>query len=86
MFQNQSGLQQVNSNQWSETKESGEPNPVAVGTQGAGSLQGNATEASNVNITTAMIDLLSAQRSFQAISQVVNTESEALQSIVQMGR
>jgi flagellar hook protein FlgE len=86
LFQNQSGLQQVNSNQWYETKESGKPNAVAVGTQGSGSLQGNATEASNVNITTAMIDLLSAQRSFQAISQVVNTESEALQSIVQMGR
>ncbi len=86
MFQNQSGLEQINANQWVETKQSGAPTATPVGSKGAGTLQANATEGSNVNITTAMIDLLSAQRAFQSISQVVNTESEALQSIVQMGR
>jgi len=86
LFKNQNGLQQVNATQWVETDASGPSILTAVGTKGAGSLQANATEGSNVNITTAMIDLLSAQRAFQSISQVVNTQSDALQTIVQIGR
>ncbi len=86
LFKNQNGLKQVNATQWVETDASGRSILTAVGANGAGSLQANATEGSNVNITTAMIDLLSAQRAFQSISQVVNTQSEALQTIVQMGR
>ena len=37
-------------------------------------------------MTSAMIDLLSAQRSFQAESQVINTESQIMQEVGQLGR
>ena len=86
MFPNENGLRQVSPTQWAQSNESGSPQATAVGTKGAGTLIGNATEGSNVNITTAMIDLLSAQRSFQAISEVVKNESDAMQQISQMGR
>jgi len=86
LFTDKDGLQPVGANQWAETTASGKPIPTESGQNGAGSLQVGATEGSNVDMTAAMIDLLSAQRSFQAESQVINTQSQIMQEVGQLGR
>jgi flagellar hook protein FlgE len=86
LFTDKNGLQPVGANQWAETTASGKPIPTEAGQNGAGTLQVGATEGSNVDMTSAMIDLLSAQRSFQAESQVINTESQIMQEVGQLGR
>ena len=85
-FKRNEGLQSVGVNGWIETDESGKPSSGLPTNSGFGSLQGGATEGSNVDPTKAMIDLLSAQRAFQAESQVVNTQSQILQEVAQIGR
>lgn len=85
-FPNNNGLQQSGVNTWTATNSSGEINEGEPGSPGFGYLQAGATEGSNVDATKAMIDLLSAQRAFQAESQVVNTQSQILQEVAQLGR
>ena len=85
-FKRNEGLEAVGVNGWIETDASGKPSSGLPTNSGFGSLQGGATEGSNVDPTKAMIDLLSAQRSFQAESQVVNTQSQILQEVSQLGR
>jgi len=85
-FTNNNGLQQAGLNTWVETAISGSAQAGAPTSSGYGSLQAGATESSNVDTTKAMVDLLSAQRAFQAESQVINTQSQILQEVAQLGR
>jgi len=85
-FLNNDGLQQSGVNTWTATNSSGDALGGDPGSSGYGYLQAGATEGSNVDPTKAMIDLLSAQRAFQAQSQVVNTQSQILQEVSQLGR
>ena len=85
-FTNNNGLQQSGLNTWVETAISGAAQAGAPTSSGYGSLQAGATESSNVDTTKAMVDLLSAQRAFQAESQVINTQSQILQEVAQLGR
>jgi len=85
-FTNNNGLQQSGLNTWVETAISGHAQAGAPTSSGYGSLQAGATESSNVDTTKAMVDLLSAQRAFQAESQVINTQSQILQEVAQLGR
>lgn len=85
-FTNNNGLQQSGLNTWVETAISGAAQAGAPTSSGYGSLQAGATESSNVDTTKAMVDLLSAQRAFQAESQVINTQSQILQDVAQLGR
>ena len=85
-FTNNNGLQQSSLNTWVETAISGPAQAGAPTSSGYGSLQAGATESSNVDTTKAMVDLLSAQRAFQAESQVINTQSQILQEVAQLGR
>jgi len=85
-FTNNNGLQQSGVNTWTETAASGAPTAGGPLTSGFGFLQDGALESSNVDTTKAMVDLLSAQRAFQAESQVINTQSQILQEVAQLGR
>jgi flagellar hook protein FlgE len=87
VFPFDTGLTPVGVSDWAETVASGTPTATYPGGEnGAGSIQTGATEGSNVDTTAAMVDLLSAQRAFQAESQVVNTQSQILQEVAQLGR
>ena len=87
VFPFDAGLTPVGVSDWAETVASGTPTATYPGGEnGAGSIQTGATEGSNVDTTAAMVDLLSAQRAFQAESQVVNTQSQILQEVTQLGR
>jgi len=51
---------------------------------GLGQIQGSALESSNVDLSTEMANLITAQRAFEANSKIITTSNEVLQTVVQM--
>ena len=84
-FGNPNGLQPVGSTNWVETFKSGKPVLNKAGDNALGLIQGFALEQSNVAITQELVDLIVAQRNFQANAQVVQAEDAITQTIINMG-
>ncbi|HJV88483.1 MAG TPA: flagellar hook protein FlgE [Noviherbaspirillum sp.] len=83
-FRNPNGLQPLGNNQWAETAGSGE---ALVGTPDSGSLgliQSSATEDSNVDMTAELVNMITAQRVFQANAQTIKTQDQILQTLVNL--
>lgn len=83
-FLNPNGLQSIGNNQWVETAASGQP---SVGTPGSGTLgfvQSGAVEESNVDMTAELVNLIVAQRSYQANAQTVKAQDQILQTLVNL--
>lgn len=84
-FANPNGLQSKGDNVWSETAVSGQP---LTGTPGAGTKLGGlvsgALEASNVDLTSELVNLIIAQRTYQANSQTVKTQDQVMQTLMNM--
>jgi flagellar hook protein FlgE len=82
-FANPNGLEPVGENVWAETLASGQP---LSGTPGAGTKQGSlasgALEASNVDLTSELVNLIVAQRSYQANAQTVKTQDQVVQTLI----
>ena len=51
----------------------------------AGSIQSGALESSNVDLTTQLVDMITAQRAFQANAQVITTANAESQTIINIG-
>ena len=83
-FGNVNGLQPVGSTNWIETYKSGMPVLNKAGDNALGLIQGFALEQSNVAITQELVDLIVAQRNFQANAQVVQAEDAITQTIINM--
>ncbi len=82
-FNNPQGLTPVGNNQWTKTRESGEPSlPGAPGTGTLGQLKPSAVEESNVDLTAELVNLIVAQRVYQANAQTVTAQSNILQTLV----
>jgi flagellar hook protein FlgE len=56
----------------------------APGSNGLGTIQSGALEASNVDLSTEMANLITAQRAFEASSKIITTSNEVLQTVVNM--
>lgn len=84
-FRNPEGLKPVSGNGWLETTESGQPLVGTAGTGQFGSVQAGVVETSNVDLTQELVNLIVAQRAYQANSQAVKTQSEVLQQAVNLG-
>ena len=83
-FTNPTGLQPLGGNNWAETSNSGAP---LVGTPNSGSLgvlQTSATEESNVDLTAELVNMITAQRVYQANSQTIKTQDQVLQTLVNL--
>jgi flagellar hook protein FlgE len=83
-FTSNDGLARTGSNLWTATTDSG---VAAVGTAGAGgrgSLVTGELEASNVDVSSQMVDLIAHQFSFQADSKTITTADQMLQDVIQM--
>ena len=81
-FSNPQGLRQLGDTNWAESFSSGVP---LVGTPGSGSLgglQSGALEASNVDLTGQLVNMITAQRNFQANAQVITTADTVTQTII----
>lgn len=82
-FSNLQGLQPIGANLWRSTYSSGEPTsggPPGTGTYGA--LQAGALEESNVDLTGELVNLITAQRLYQANAKTISTQDQVLQTLV----
>lgn len=83
-FRNPNGLQPVGDNQFTTTIAAGDPIDNFAGAGGIGTVQGNAVEESNVDLTKELVDLIQAQRLYQANSQTISAQSQILQTAVNL--
>lgn len=81
-FQNPQGLQQLGDTSWAQTFGSGQPLNGQAGNSGFGLIQSGALEASNVDITAQLVNMITAQRNFQANSQMISTADQITQTII----
>jgi flagellar hook protein FlgE len=83
-FANPQGLRPVGNNLWQETSDSGGPIVGAPQTGSMGSLQSAAVEDSNVDLTQELVNMITAQRVYQANAQTIKTQDQVLQTIVNL--
>lgn len=81
-FANPQGLQQLGDNTWAETYAAGDPLYGAPGSSNLGLIQSGALEASNVDIAEQLVNLITAQRNYQANAQTISTADEVTQTII----
>ncbi|WP_448552013.1 flagellar hook protein FlgE [Thalassotalea montiporae] len=83
-FANNQGLTQVGGTSWKESLTSGEALAGEAGSGTFGTINSSALEQSNVNLTAELIDLISAQRNFQANSRSLEVDNQLNQTILQI--
>jgi flagellar hook protein FlgE len=83
-FANPQGLQQLGDTSWAETFASGQAVNGVAGNSGYGIIQAGALEASNVDITAQLVNMITAQRDFQANAQMISTADQITQTIINM--
>jgi len=81
-FANPQGLQSLGDNAWAETSESGQPRRGQAGTGEFGAVQGGGLEASNVDLTEQLVNMITAQRTFQANAQMIQTQDQITQTVI----
>ena len=81
-FSNAQGLQQLDNTGWAETFGAGQALKGQAGTSGFGMIQSGALESSNVDITAQLVNMITAQRNFQANAQMISTEDSITQTII----
>jgi flagellar hook protein FlgE len=83
-FTNPNGLQSLGNNAWAETADSG-PSLVGIPNTGnLGVLQSSAVEDSNVDLTAELVNMITAQRIYQANAQTIKTQDQVLQTLVNL--
>ncbi len=81
-FANPSNLQQLGSTTWAASAGSGEPRLGESGTSNFGLIQSGALEGSNVDITEQLVQMITAQRNFQANAKSLSTSDAITQEIL----
>src|SRR5690349_2173934 len=83
-FANVQGLQQLGNTQWAETFASGQALRGQAGNSGFGLVQSGALEGANVDVTEQLVNMITAQRNFQANAQMISTADQITQTIINM--
>ncbi|BBG30376.1 flagellar hook protein FlgE [Zymobacter palmae] len=83
-FSNMNGLSPIGDTAYVETTESGQALLGTPGTGALGSLQSSAREASNVDTSSELVNMIVAQRNYQANSQTIKTQDQILQTVMSM--
>jgi flagellar hook protein FlgE len=83
-FANSGGLAAEGNNVWSETPQSGQPFFGTSGTGSFGTVSGGMLEQSNVDLGQEMVNMIVYQRNYQSNSQTIKTQSELLQTLVNL--
>ncbi|MCS4232970.1 flagellar hook protein FlgE [Stenotrophomonas rhizophila] len=81
-FNNAQGLEAKGNNLWVETFSSGTPRTGAPDSSNLGKVQAGSLEASTVDLTEQLVNMITAQRNFQANSQMVSTMDQITQTII----
>ncbi|MCL4410815.1 flagellar hook protein FlgE [Aliidiomarina haloalkalitolerans] len=83
-FRNNEGLRAIGNNVWVETGNSGAPIVGVPGEAQFGQIASGVVEASNVDLNQELVDLIIAQRNYQANAQSIRTQDEVLQTTVNL--
>ena len=83
-FRNPQGLQTVGGNSWARTYASGDSVAGVPGDGALGKLQAGALEESNVDLTGELVNMITAQRSYQANAQTIKTQDQVLQTLLNL--
>ena len=81
-FNNQNGLKQIGNATYVETAVSGSPQVGEAGAEGFGNILSGSLERSNVDITEELVNLITAQRNFQASAKAIETTTTLTQTII----
>ncbi len=83
-FRNVQGLRSSGNNTWVETPESGQPVVGAVGTGKFGVVRSGALEQSNVDLTQELVNMMTAQRTYQANAQTIKTQDQVMATLTNL--
>ena len=83
-FANSQGLTQVGDTSWRQSLLSGDALPGTPNSGTFGTIKSSALEQSNVDLTSELVDLITAQRNFQANSRSLEVNSSLQQTILQI--
>ena len=82
-FPNENGLTAISETSWEESSASGSPLLSAPGNGGSGKLVASSLEKSNVELTGELVNLMTAQRNYQANTKVISTQNQVVQALMQ---
>ncbi|CAB3786566.1 hypothetical protein LMG28614_02332 [Paraburkholderia ultramafica] len=83
-FANQNGLVDLGNNEYGATSASGVAQISTPGSTNHGVLQGGAVENSNVDLTSELVNLITAQRNYQANAQTIKTQQTVDQTLINL--
>lgn len=81
---NNSGLEEIGSNLYKVTANSGDIVVGEAGTGGRGEMKTSALEMSNVDLSRSLTELIIIQRGYQANSKTISTSDQMLQTLIQL--
>jgi flagellar hook protein FlgE len=81
-FADQNGLQQEQNTNWVQTFASGQPVYGQAGGADFGVIQSGSLEQSNVDITAQLVNMITAQRAFQANAEMISTDNSITQTVI----
>ncbi|MBV8490174.1 MAG: flagellar basal-body rod protein FlgG [Candidatus Eremiobacteraeota bacterium] len=81
-FVNNAGLEPMGTNLYLESAASGPPNVTQPGLNGAGQLQGGYLENSNVQMVNEIVNMIVAQRAYEANSKALGSSDQMLQTAI----
>ncbi len=85
-FENNEGLFKTGKNLFKETRKSGQGALGKPGADGRGEVLSKSIEQSNVDIASEFINLMAAQRNFQANTRTITTSDQMLQEVLNIKR
>lgn len=83
-FIDPNGLQATGNNSWNQTVASGDPLVSTPGSGTLGTLQSSSLEQSNVDLTAELVNMITAQRNYQANAQTIKTQDQIMQTITSL--
>jgi flagellar hook protein FlgE len=83
-FRNLQGLTPLGGNAWAESFASGLPVQGAPGVGKFGALRAGALEESNVDLTAELVNMMTAQRAYQANAQTIKTQDQIMSTLVNL--
>ncbi|XLM21856.1 flagellar hook-basal body complex protein, partial [Chromobacterium piscinae] len=82
-FANENALAASSQTSWQESSASGPALLSPAGSSMAGKLATSSLEQSNVDVTSELVTLMTAQRNYQANTKVISTENQVMQALMQ---
>jgi flagellar hook protein FlgE len=83
-FKNPQGLQAIGANRWIETLASGSSILNNPGSSNVGLVQSGAVEDSNVDLTSELVNMITAQRFYQANAQTIKVQDAVMQTLINL--